>query len=243
MSKVYDLRFEHPASHIFCGPSGSGKTVRACTILQHKNSLIKNGEKIKNVVFCYAIWQTYYNDIKRENTVTRWIGKMPSLQEFQDLVEPYKNKGGSIVVIDDFMKDIGPDMDEIVRVTSRHNNTSIFLLFQNLFPRHPLARQISLNVKYIHLHMNPRENNQIYTLARQMDPTSSKWIVESFNHATSQKPYSALLLDLTQACPHHLRVRASYLPHESPLVVYMSKDTFHSTNLLIDEARNGTTTV
>jgi len=221
-SECFDLRFDHPATHYMSGPSTSGKTYRTAQILRHKDVLIKNGEQIKNVVFCYAQWQDEYVKLKQEGIVTKWCNLMPSVDQFVELVQDFRREGGSIVVIDDFMSKIGPDLDEIVRVTARHQNASVFLLFQSLFPPHKLARQISLNMKYLHIHKNPRENEQIYTLARQLKPHNSAWMVEVFFDATHKK-FSCLLFDLTQGCPEHLRVRSNYLPAELPMKVWAAK--------------------
>ena len=170
------------------GPSGCGKTFRTCDILRYKDKIIQGGEDIKNVVFCYSAWQPIYDSLRDAGVVTRFLQKNPTSEDFVKLVEGYKDKGGSIVVIDDFMTQIDQDMVEIVTVQSRHYNTSTFLLFQSLFPPNKLARQISLNVKYLHIHKNPRENAQIQTLARQLSPGNSKWIVDAY-HKITQVPY------------------------------------------------------
>ena len=51
---------------------------------------------------------------------------LPTNDDFIDAVYEYKDRGGSIVVIDDFMSDINKDLEKIVTVTSRHYNTSTF---------------------------------------------------------------------------------------------------------------------
>ncbi len=217
-----DFRFPHGATHLIVGPSGCGKTVRTANILRNKNVLICNGEKIKNIVFCYATWQPLYDSLKKENIVSKWVNKMPTSEDFVELVEAFRDKGGSIVVIDDFMSKINSSLDEIVRVLSRHNNTSTFILFQNLFPPHRLARQISLNVKFIHVHKNPRENSQIQYLARQISPGSYKWIVDAYHEAT-KKPFTAFLFDLTQEREKKFRFRSNYLPSEEPMKLWLEK--------------------
>ncbi len=150
--------------------------------------------------------------------------KKPSSEEFVKLVEGSRDKGGSIVVIDDFMTQIDQDLVDIVTVQSRHYNTSTFILFQSLFPPSKLARQISLNVKYLHVHKNPRENAQIQTLARQLSPGSSKWIVDAY-HKITEVPYQCLLIDLTQNREESLRYRSNYLPEEAPMRVWVPMGT------------------
>ena len=173
-------------------------------------------------MFCYSTWQRVYTELDRKKVVTKWVNKIPSNEEFIDLVQDFKNDGGSLVVIDDFMSAINKDLVEIVTVSSRHLNTSTFILFQSLFPANPLARQISLNVKYIHVHKNPRENAQIQYLARQLQPSEYKWIVEAYHEAT-KTPYSCFTIDLMQESPEVIRFRSNILPHEFPLRVWIKK--------------------
>lgn len=229
LNKSHYLRFPSGATHLMVGPSASGKTFRTAQILRFKDFIIENGNEIKNIVFCYAAWQPEYQKLKEEGIVTKWVNKMPTNEEFISFTKPYLNCGGSICVIDDFMSDINKDLDEIVRVTSRHMRTSTFILFQSLFPIHKLARQISLNVKFLHIHKNPRENAQIQHLARQLMPQEYKWIVQAYHEAT-QKPFSCFLIDLTQMREGYLRYRSDYLPGENkyPMKVWMSKKTITS---------------
>ncbi len=222
--KSFNLRFARGATHLVVGPSGCGKTFRTCDILRYKDKIIEGGEEIKNVIFCYSAWQPIYDNLKEAGVVTRFIQKNPSSEDFVKLVEGHRDKGGSIVVIDDFMTQIDQDMVEIVTVQSRHYNTTTFLLFQSLFPPNKLARQISLNVKYLHIHKNPRENAQIQTLARQLSPGSSKWIVDAY-HKITETPFQCLLVDLMQNRDENLRYRSNYLPEEAPMRVWMPRGT------------------
>jgi len=220
----FDTRFVHGSTHLLVGPSGSGKTFRTATILANKNELIQNGDKIKNVIFFYATWQKVYDVLDKRNLVTKWVNKAPTNDDFVEEVEAYKHDGGSIVIIDDFMSEISKDFVKIVTVSSRHMNTSTFILFQSLFPANPLARQISLNVKYMHVHKNPRENAQFQYLARQLHPVDYKWIVEAYHEATKE-PYSCFLIDLVQTTPEQIRFRSDFLPEERPMRAWMRRHT------------------
>lgn len=217
-----DLRFVEGSTHLVVGPSGGGKTFRVADILRLKNSLFQNGENVRNVIFYYSTWQPIYSKLRQEGVVSKFVNKCPSNAEFIQDVQDYQKDGGSIVVIDDFMSLISKELVEIVTVSSRHMNTSTFILFQSLFPANPLARQISLNVKYLHIHKNPRENAQIQYLARQLRPDDYKWIVEAYHEAT-KKAYSCFMIDLIQNREEHLRFRSNYLPHEFPITVWVSK--------------------
>ncbi len=221
--ETYNLRFARAASHLLVGPSASGKTWRVADILRLKNDIIEGGSEVTNIVFFYEVWQPIYQRLMNEGIVTKWIKGAPSNESFIDAVQPYANIGGSIVVIDDFEQNsAASDFSQIVRVTSRHMNASTFLLFQSLFPSQRFARAISLNVKYLHIHKNPRENAQIQYLARQLSPHSYKWIVEAY-HEITRKPFSCMLIDLTQNRQNFLRYRSNYLPAEKPMKVWFEK--------------------
>lgn len=214
----HNLRFIKGATHLIVGPSQCGKTVRTCEIIKQKDSMIEDGERIKNVIFHYAAWQPAYDDL--QNRGVTFVKKNPTSDEFVKEVKDYRDNGGSIVVIDDFMTQISQDMVDIVTVQSRHFNVSTFILFQSLFPPHKLARQISLNVKYLHIHKNPRENSQIQTIARQLSPRDYKWIVAVY-HVVTEQPHQCLLIDLTQKREEKLRYRSHYLPRELPMRVWV----------------------
>lgn len=217
-----DFRFEKFASHLLAGASSSGKTFRIASYLRLKNEIIKGGEDIQNIVFCYAAWQPIYSELEKEKVVTKWVNKLPSNEEFIELVRDYKGRGGSIVVLDDFMSEISKDLVEIFTVTSRHYHTSTFILLQSLFPPNPLARILSLNCRFFHIFKNPRENAQISYLARQLNPSNYKWIVEAYHEATS-KPYTCFVIDLTQEQKEEFRYRSNILPSEWPMKVYFPK--------------------
>ncbi len=219
----FDLTWEHGATHLIVGPSSSGKTVRVSQILAAKNVLIKDGVRVRNVVFCYAAWQPEYEELSRRRLVTKWIKKMPTAAEFVELVRHYAQ---SVVIIDDFQSEINQDLDTIVRVYARHYRASTFILFQSLFPPYKFARQISLNVKYLHVAKNPREASQFRYLAMQLRPGDFHWLLEAYSRATVE-PFSWFLADFTMRCDDRLRFRSSYIPavDSPPMKVWLKKGT------------------
>jgi len=81
-------------------------------------------------------------------------------------------------------------------------------------------RTISLNTHYLFLFKNPRDSQQITTLARQMYPGKSQYLIESYQDAT-KKPYGYLCIDLKAETPDFLRLRTLitdvprvYIPHD-----------------------------
>ena len=90
-------------------------------------------------------------------------------------------------------------------------------LTQNLFPPGKQSRTISLNSHYMIVFKNPRDSLGISTLARQMYPNNTKYLLESFQDAT-KKPYGYLLLDLHQLTTENMRLRTNILPGEKQIV-------------------------
>ncbi len=149
-----------------------------------------------------------------------FIKKKPCTANFVQLVKAAAPRGGSIIIIDDFMSQIDEDLVDIVTVQSGHHNTSTFILFQSLFLANHFGRHISLNVKYIHVHKIPWETAQIQNLARQLSPNNYKCIVQAY-HKVTETPYRYLLFDLTQQMEDCLRIHSHNLPSELPIQVGM----------------------
>ena len=102
-------------------------------------------------------------------------------------------------------------------VDSHHKNISVYFLAQNLFSQGKYMRTISLNCHYILLMNNPRDRSQINFLARQIFPTHTKYLVESYLDATSTK-YGYLFLDFKQETDNELRVQTGILPNQKRIV-------------------------
>ena len=83
-------------------------------------------------------------------------------------------------------------------------------------------RTVSLNSHYIILFKNPRDRLQISTLARQMYPGQSQFLIEAFQDATKEA-YGYLVIDLKPTTADKLRIRTGILPTDQQLV-YVHKD-------------------
>ncbi len=60
---------------------------------------------------------------------------------------------------------------------------------------------------------NPRDSLGITTLAKQMFPKHTDYLLEAFRDATS-KPYGYSLIECHQLTPENMRLRTSILPGE-----------------------------
>jgi len=121
-----------------------------------------------------------------------------------------------LFIIDDNMHKSANDIiiSDLFTKTSHHKNISVIILVQNLFPKSKYMRDISSNSTYIVLMSNPRENLQIKTLSSQIDGANSNFILNCYNEATKNKPFSYLFLDFDQNTSDDVRVRTNIFPDE-----------------------------
>jgi hypothetical protein len=81
---------------------------------------------------------------------------------------------------------------------------------------------MNLNTHYIVLFKNPRNAGQVSTLARQMYPGKSKFVVEAYEDATKE-PYGYLLIDLKPETHDAYRIRTRIFPDDDIQYAYVSK--------------------
>ena len=216
---IRDLQFKHPFTAMVAGPTGSGKTVLVRRILNQFKHLISGvPDKIK-VIWAYGAWQDLYS-VKLNNVEIIYLEGLPSEQEINE-IQPH------IVVLDDLMNELANNkkLGNLFTKGSHHKGLSIFFIVQNVFHQGSQMRTVSLNCHYLLLLKNPRDRQQIMTLARQINPTNPKHFIESFDDATN-KPYGYIKVDLKPDTPERLRLRTRItLEEHSPFspIVYLPK--------------------
>ena len=188
----FDLRLKAPFTAIVAGPTSSGKTILL-------KSLIANASEVcnpppKEIIYCYGVWQKAFEDIEN---VTFHEGMI----DVKDRIP--KDGMSRWIVVDDLMDEANGETDALYTKYSHHLNISVFFVVQNLFRKQ--QRTMSLNTHYMFLFKNPRDSAFISHLARQIYPTNSKFMVESYQDAT-KKPFSFLLIDLKQDTDERLRL-------------------------------------
>jgi len=201
--------FQHPFSCIIAGPSKAGKTVFASRFLKHVDSLCSVPPA--EILWCYSEYQPHYKELICFPKVRLHLG-VPSTTELKrDISQP------KLVIFDDLMNEFKKD-DTLNRLFSKgvhHWNISCIHIMQNLF--FPGSRTARVNSHYLILFKNPSDKLQVSTLARQIYPQNTRHFMESFNDAT-EKPFTYLLVDLTQGCPEEIRLRTNIFPGEVMLV-------------------------
>jgi hypothetical protein len=205
--------FSAPFTCCISGSSQSGKTTLLIEILLKNKLLIFPPPD--RIVYFYAREQPAFDKIRSIPNLELVEG-MPDA----DMFDSGKN---NLIILDDMMDKCETDksITDIFCVDCHHKNISTFLIKQSLFTKNKFSRIISLNCNYMIIFSNPRDRSQILYLARQVFPTNSKFMIESFEEATSVQ-HGYLFLDLTQATNNNLRVQSNILDN-AKRIIYVPK--------------------
>ncbi|GFT60763.1 uncharacterized protein TNCV_3286751 [Trichonephila clavipes] len=193
---------KHPFSMMICGPSNSGKTFFVRRILETK--LIKPFPP--KIIWCYGIYQKLFE-------------KMSDIEFHEGIPSSVENITNALIIIDDLMNEVGDDkkLSNLFTKGSHHRDISVIFILQNIFCKGKQIRNISLNTSYLCCFKNVRDKQQISCLARQMYPSQSKFLLESYDDAT-KVPYGYLFIDLKPETNERLRIRTSIFPGDKNIV-------------------------
>ena len=113
----------------------------------------------------------------------------------------------NLIGINDLMSEVSNDkrICDLFTKGSHHRNLSVICLVQNLYYQGKESCTMSLNSQYLVLFNNPRDQQQITVLARQMYLGQSEKFLSTYRMATS-KPFGYLLIDLKPDTPNDKRL-------------------------------------
>jgi hypothetical protein len=202
---------------LICGPSESGKTFLTHKILTYKKDLFVHSPE--KVLFFYNQWQDIYDRMTEDGSVSEFVKGVPTRENIEKLALYSDSPGGSLAIIDDGGLRVDVATAELFTVFSHHHKISCIFISQVLFSKAPFYRTVTLNVGYILLCKNPRDNMAIVNFAKQFMPGKSAYVRQVYEDAT-ERPFGYLLIDLTQQTPTALRLRTNIFPDDGPTVVY-----------------------
>ena len=204
------LKFVRSFSMIVSGPSKAGKSVFVEKFVRFADEMM--AARPVEILWCYSEYQLAYMQLAASVPHLRLIEGLPDIAALKRDTQHHK-----LVIFDDLMDRFKRDQMLVTLFIKgcHHWNLSCIHIVQNLF--FDGLRTARINANYLVLFKNPSDQLQVATLARQMYPHQARRFVEIFKDATSQ-PYSYLLVDTTQQCPNHLRLRTNVFPGEHQVV-------------------------
>ncbi len=200
---------KHPFTGIISGPTGCGKTVFTFKLIREARRMITPPPE--KIIYCYGEYQDIFNDYPD----VEFSEGLPDISQFDGRLR-------TLMIIDDLLSETNDSVEKIFTKKSHHNNISVVYLSQNLFYKGKHNRTISLNTHYIVMFKNPRDATQVASLARQMYPGRSKFLVEAFRDVTS-KSYGYLLIDRKPDTDERYRIRTNIFPSDDRQYAYVPK--------------------
>ena len=174
-----DVRFKVPSNFYISGQSQCGKSYLVRRLLYYLNDLFHPVPS--KVVYCYGEYQKEFDELHG----VEFIEGFP-----EDLNALTQGHEQTLLVLDDLMSECSKDqrVSDLFTRGSHHKGISVLYLTQNLFPPGKLSRTISLNSHYFIVFKNPRDSLGIATLAKQMFPRRTQYLMDSFHDASSHVP-------------------------------------------------------
>ena len=185
------------------GPSGSGKTHFVCKLLQ-------NPGMFQTPRFNHIYWHQGSGDDGESGLTGKEFCKLKSMTVIDGFDENWSSRlrNGDVIVIDDLFQEAAKqtDFNNLFTKIARHRGVTVIFITQNMFHQGGQHRTRNLNVHYLVLFKNPRDQTAVDYIARQAFPHNRSYLIDAYHDATA-KPHGYLLIDFTQQCPDDMRVR------------------------------------
>jgi hypothetical protein len=203
--------FESPFACLIAGPSQSGKTSLLFKLLKHNHEIFNPIPD--RIVYCYSTSQPFFTEFQNISPPVEFHKGLKNADEFD------KSKN-NLLIIDDLMDECesNKEIQSLFTKDSHHHNISVFIVSQNIFPKGKYARTISLNCQYLIIFNNPRDKNQINTLARQMFCEKTSFFFEALKDIFDNHKHAYIFFDLRVSTLEKNRIQTGIVPGETRLI-------------------------
>lgn len=184
------------------GPSNSGKSELTCSLIDNAQHTLEVPPT--KIYICYGCSEAVYTRFETLPYPIEYINGVPP--------EDFKFTDNSIVIFDDLQSRVN-EIEPYFTKYAHHKKISCIYITQNLFLKS--NRTVTLNSLYIIMMKNTRDASQISTLAAQISPQNSKWLVKTYHDVTGNKPHSYLMFDFHQLTPDKFMIRDNIIAHMS----------------------------
>lgn len=205
------FQLEWPFRLILSGASSCGKSTLLGQIILNRKDIID--QHVDKIIYCAKYQTSIPQSIRDDVTIPLVFHEGVPTEE---LIRNENNEN-VLICLDDLLEcAFKSGVVSSLFTQGRNRSLSVILLIQNLFPRYPNARNISLNANYLIIFRNLRDSSSLIHLAKQVCPSNSKAFSEMFINNVNT-PYSYLFMDFTPTCSDLLRYRQDIFS-ESPTV-------------------------
>ena len=187
------------------GPSGSGKTHLVAQLLQHQSQIFK--PNFEQIVYIYDHFQPIYEELLLS------LGQQNlHLSKGVDWSFPEQvtaSNKATLLIFDDVYQNVFYTKEILdLAISGRHRNLYFLVLKHNLYQQPKHSKTVDLKVTQMLLLRNPRDNNQIDCLVRQLG--CRELLLNSYKRAT-QDQFGHLLIDLDPGPNENLRLSSSII--------------------------------
>ena len=190
--QLNQFALRHPFTLMVAASTGGGKMWFVKDLLENRVQWISPAPQ--RIIWIYGQWQPLYAEMQRIIPGIEFVKGIPANIEDEQFLNPAIR---NLIVINDLMSEASNDkrICDLCTKGSHHRNLNVICLVQNLYYQGKESRTMSLNSQYLVVFNNPRDQQQITVLARQMYPGQSEKFLNTYRMATS-KPFGYLLIDL-----------------------------------------------
>ena len=228
-----DQRLISPFNLMISGPSQSGKSHWIEKFLTHKELLID--VQPQKIFLIYSIYQPAYERMMSKKLIDKVIKGLPKdYSTIENMVMPYRDQGGSMIIIDDGLNDLDVNVVTMCEQLSNNAKCSVIFVTQNLFVDSRIFRRISKQSHYICLMPNPRNRQELRALAMQISFCNPKYVYQAYEDAIKMKKttdgkvgYGYLLFDLKVSVKSNpiCKLKTNIFPNElEPLTIYKERE-------------------
>lgn len=203
------IQFKCPFTCQVSGPTKSGKTRRVRLFIRNHKLLFDQPVDKLRVLWCYSVWQDIYEKQISDSVIITYIKGIPSEEDL-------KENQTHLLVIDDLMNAVRNNEDFADLFTKgRHKvNTGIIFITQNVFIQGSQMQNIRLNCLYYVFMKSLQTKKQLQYFAREILPGKLKHVMESYDDATKDKPFTYIRIDLTTTTPEKYILTTNLVPED-----------------------------
>lgn len=209
-------QFYDGSNTIICGPSSSGKTTLLKRIIDNSNVLYET--KPHHVIFIFKHWQPLYQVIESENNNVTFINHIPEECELLDMV---KGSSHSMLICDDMLSELNANSFALSLFTrlSHHYKISTIIMQQSNTMANKFNSSINKNSHYTILMRSSRDGNTLRSMGGQLN--DYKKLLAAYKDATSQKPFSYILIDSHPKSNPKICYKTSIFPDDEVCIAYV----------------------